>query len=78
MQAMIASAFAKKDHYKVAATTARVLQLGVVLGAALTVILGLGMQFGAGVVFTKDAAVIKTIRKAVPVRTNHYQRLITR
>nr|CAB3475243.1 unnamed protein product [Digitaria exilis] len=64
-QAMIASAFAKNDHYKVAATTSRVLQLGVVLGAALTVILGLGMQFGAGV-FTKDAAVIKTIHKAVP------------
>ncbi|CAO2181927.1 unnamed protein product [Urochloa humidicola] len=64
-QAMIASAFAKKDHYKVAATTARVLQLGVVLGAALTVVIGLGMQFGAGV-FTKDAAVIKTIHKAVP------------
>ncbi|CAL4953031.1 unnamed protein product [Urochloa decumbens] len=64
-QAMIASAFAKKDHYKVAATTARVLQLGVVLGAALTAVLGLGMQFGAGV-FTKDAAVIKTIQKGVP------------
>ncbi|RLN05311.1 hypothetical protein C2845_PM13G17320 [Panicum miliaceum] len=65
--AMIASAFARKDHYKVAATTARVLQLGVVLGAALTVVLGLGMQFGAGV-FTKDAAVIKTVQKGVPVR----------
>ncbi|XP_039812125.1 protein DETOXIFICATION 42-like, partial [Panicum virgatum] len=64
-QAMIASAFARKDHYKVAATTARVLQLGVVLGAALTVILGLGMQFGAGV-FTKDAAVIRTVQKGVP------------
>ncbi|OEL21133.1 Protein DETOXIFICATION 42 [Dichanthelium oligosanthes] len=64
-QAMIASAFAKKDHYKVAATTARVLQLGIVLGAALTVVLGLGMQFGAGI-FTKDAAVIKTIQKGVP------------
>ncbi|CAL4959756.1 unnamed protein product [Urochloa decumbens] len=65
-QAMIASAFARKDHYKVAATTARVLQLGVVLGAALTAVLGLGMQFGAGV-FTKDAAVIKTIQKGVPL-----------
>ncbi|TVU36036.1 hypothetical protein EJB05_17946, partial [Eragrostis curvula] len=64
-QAMIASAFAKKDHYKVVATTARVLQLGIVLGLALTLLLGLGMQFGAGV-FTKDAAVIQTIHKAVP------------
>ncbi|KAL6840404.1 hypothetical protein ACP4OV_030214 [Aristida adscensionis] len=64
-QAMIASAFARKDHHKVAATTARVLQLGVVLGAALTVLLGLGLQFGAGV-FTKDAAVIRTIHRGVP------------
>ncbi|KAG0540735.1 hypothetical protein BDA96_03G434700 [Sorghum bicolor] len=64
-QAMIASAFAKEDRYKVAATAARVLQLGVVLGAALTALLGLGLQFGAGV-FTSDAAVIKTIRKGVP------------
>uniref|UniRef100_A0A0D3F6L8 Uncharacterized protein n=1 Tax=Oryza barthii TaxID=65489 RepID=A0A0D3F6L8_9ORYZ len=31
-QALLASAFAKKDHYKVAVTTARVLQLAVVLG----------------------------------------------
>jgi ABC-type transport system involved in cytochrome bd biosynthesis fused ATPase/permease subunit len=68
MQAMIASALAKKDHYKVVTTTARVLQLGIVLGVALTVLLGLGMLFGAGV-FTSDAAVIKTIRKAVPVLT---------
>lgn len=66
MKAMLASAFARKDHYRVVTTTARVLQLGFVLGTALTVLLGLGMQFGAGV-FTKDAAVIKTIHKAVPV-----------
>jgi hypothetical protein len=66
MQAMIASAFAKKDHYKVVTTTARVLQLGIVLGVSLTVVLGLGMLFGAGV-FTSDVAVIKTARKAVPV-----------
>ncbi|XP_062187492.1 protein DETOXIFICATION 42-like [Phragmites australis] len=64
-QAMLASAFARKDHYKVVTTTARVLQLGIVLGLALTFLLGLGMQFGAGV-FTNDAAVITTIQKAVP------------
>lgn len=69
MQAMLAAAFARKDHYKVVTTTARVLQLGFVLGAALTVLLGVGMRFGAGV-FTKDAAVIKTIRKVVPVLIN--------
>ncbi|CAD6228500.1 unnamed protein product [Miscanthus lutarioriparius] len=64
-QAMIASAFAKEDRYKVAATTARVLQLGVFLGVALTALLGVGLQFRAGA-FTSDAAVIKTIRKGVP------------
>uniref|UniRef100_A0A0E0CC83 Protein DETOXIFICATION n=1 Tax=Oryza meridionalis TaxID=40149 RepID=A0A0E0CC83_9ORYZ len=65
-QALLASAFAKKDHYKVAVTTARVLQLAVVLGVGLTAFLAAGMWFGAGV-FTSDAAVISTIHKGVPV-----------
>uniref|UniRef100_J3L763 Protein DETOXIFICATION n=2 Tax=Oryza brachyantha TaxID=4533 RepID=J3L763_ORYBR len=64
-QAMIASAFARRDHYKVAVTTARVLQLAVVLGAGLTAVVAAGMWFGAGV-FTSDAAVLATIRKGVP------------
>uniref|UniRef100_A0A0E0JSU6 Protein DETOXIFICATION n=1 Tax=Oryza punctata TaxID=4537 RepID=A0A0E0JSU6_ORYPU len=64
-QALLASAFARKDHYKVAVTTARVLQLGVVLGVGLTAFLAAGMWFGAGV-FTSDAAVISTIHKGVP------------
>uniref|UniRef100_A0A0E0FXN5 Protein DETOXIFICATION n=1 Tax=Oryza nivara TaxID=4536 RepID=A0A0E0FXN5_ORYNI len=65
-QALLASAFAKKDHYKVAVTTARVLQLAVVLGVGLTAFLAAGMWFGAGV-FTSDAAVISTIHRGVPV-----------
>uniref|UniRef100_A0A0D9V9K2 Protein DETOXIFICATION n=1 Tax=Leersia perrieri TaxID=77586 RepID=A0A0D9V9K2_9ORYZ len=65
-QAMLASAFARKDHYKVAVTTARVLQLAVVLGVALTAFLAAAMWFGAGV-FTSDAAVIRRIHKGVPV-----------
>ncbi|BAT16971.1 protein DETOXIFICATION 42 isoform X2 [Oryza sativa Japonica Group] len=64
-QALLASAFAKKDHYKVAVTTARVLQLAIVLGVGLTAFLATGMWFGAGV-FTSDAAVISTIHKGVP------------
>uniref|UniRef100_A0A0E0FXN4 Protein DETOXIFICATION n=1 Tax=Oryza nivara TaxID=4536 RepID=A0A0E0FXN4_ORYNI len=64
-QALLASAFAKKDHYKVAVTTARVLQLAVVLGVGLTAFLAAGMWFGAGV-FTSDAAVISTIHRGVP------------
>uniref|UniRef100_A0A0D9V9K3 MATE family efflux transporter n=1 Tax=Leersia perrieri TaxID=77586 RepID=A0A0D9V9K3_9ORYZ len=62
---MLASAFARKDHYKVAVTTARVLQLAVVLGVALTAFLAVGTWFGAGV-FTSDAAVIRMIHKGVP------------
>uniref|UniRef100_A0A0D3H6C4 Protein DETOXIFICATION n=1 Tax=Oryza barthii TaxID=65489 RepID=A0A0D3H6C4_9ORYZ len=63
--ALLASVFAKKDHYKVAVTTARVLQLAVVLGVRLTAFLVAGMWFGGGV-FTSDAAVISTIHKGVP------------
>ena len=59
--------FAKKDHYKMAVTTARVLQLAVVLGVGLTAFLATGMWFGSGV-FTSDTAVISTIHKGVPVR----------
>uniref|UniRef100_A0A0E0BS31 Protein DETOXIFICATION n=1 Tax=Oryza glumipatula TaxID=40148 RepID=A0A0E0BS31_9ORYZ len=66
-QALLASAFANKDHYKVAVTTARVLQLAIVLGIGLTAFLAAGMWFGASV-FTSDAAVISTIHKGVPVR----------
>nr|CAD1837661.1 unnamed protein product [Ananas comosus var. bracteatus] len=64
-QAVLASAFAKKDHRKVVTATARVLQLSIVLGMALTVVLGVGMRFGAGV-FSKDANVIKIIHKGIP------------
>uniref|UniRef100_A0A0E0DI73 Protein DETOXIFICATION n=1 Tax=Oryza meridionalis TaxID=40149 RepID=A0A0E0DI73_9ORYZ len=62
LAALLASAFAKKDHYKVVVTTARVLQLAVVLGVGLTAFLAADMWFGAGV-FTSDAAVIRTIHK---------------
>ncbi|OAY68239.1 Protein DETOXIFICATION 42, partial [Ananas comosus] len=64
-QAVLASAFAKKDHRKVVTATARVLQLSIVLGMALTVVLGVGMRFGAGI-FSKDANVIKIIHKGIP------------
>ena len=44
------------------------LQLSIVLGMALTVVLGLAMRFGAGI-FTKDLPVIEVIHKGIPVRT---------
>uniref|UniRef100_A0A0D3HU09 MATE family efflux transporter n=1 Tax=Oryza barthii TaxID=65489 RepID=A0A0D3HU09_9ORYZ len=50
---------------QVAVTTARVLQLAIVLGVGLTAFLAAGMWFGAGV-FTSDAAVISAIHKGVP------------
>ncbi|RLN18310.1 protein DETOXIFICATION 42-like [Panicum miliaceum] len=64
-QAVLASAFAKNDKKKVAAATSRVLQLSIVLGMALTVVLGLAMRFGAGI-FTKDLPVIEVIHKGIP------------
>jgi Na+-driven multidrug efflux pump len=68
LQAVLASAFAKNDYKKVMAATSRVLQLSIVLGVCLTVALGLGMRFGAGV-FTKDQPVIDVIHRGIPVRT---------
>jgi len=64
-QAVLASAFAKNDNKKVVAATSRVLQLSIVLGMALTVVLGLAMRFGAGI-FTKDLPVIEVIHKGIP------------
>ncbi|KAL6645136.1 hypothetical protein ACP70R_016744 [Stipagrostis hirtigluma subsp. patula] len=64
-QAVLASAFAKNDNKKVIAATSRVLQLSIVLGICLTVVLGLGMKFGAGI-FTKDVAVIEVIHRGIP------------
>lgn len=64
-QAILASAFAKRDHEKVAATASRVLQLGLVLGLVLAVILGVGLQFGARL-FTKDMHVLHLIGAGIP------------
>nr|XP_029117060.1 protein DETOXIFICATION 42 isoform X2 [Elaeis guineensis] len=65
-QAILASAFARGDLHKAVAATARVLQLSIVLGMALTLLLGLGLQFGSGI-FTKDINVIQIIHKGIPV-----------
>ncbi|KAG1342199.1 protein DETOXIFICATION 42 [Cocos nucifera] len=65
-QAILASAFARGDLHKAVNATARVLQLSIVLGMALTLLLGLGLQFGSGI-FTKDINVIQIIHKGVPV-----------
>ncbi|KAK3408553.1 hypothetical protein EUGRSUZ_J00768 [Eucalyptus grandis] len=65
-QAILASAFAKKDYNKARETTSRVLQLGLLLGLALAVLLGVGMHFGARL-FTTDVGVLRVISIGIPV-----------
>lgn len=64
-QALLASAFAEKDYEKVTAITARVLQHGLVLGLALSLCLGVGLQYGSGL-FTKDMHVQHLITICIP------------
>ncbi|KAM7497166.1 hypothetical protein LguiA_021580 [Lonicera macranthoides] len=64
-QAILASAFAKKDYERAAATASRVLQLGLVLGLVLAIILGFGLQFGARL-FTNDVHVLQLIGVGIP------------
>ncbi|XP_073008002.1 protein DETOXIFICATION 42-like [Typha latifolia] len=64
-QAILASAFATRDHSRAAAAASRVLQWGMVLGLALCTILGIGLQF-ASRIFTKDASVLHLIHIGIP------------
>uniref|UniRef100_A0A1D1Y873 Protein DETOXIFICATION n=1 Tax=Anthurium amnicola TaxID=1678845 RepID=A0A1D1Y873_9ARAE len=64
-QAVLASSFATGDHQKAVAATSRVLQLSIILGLALSAVIGIGMQFGSGV-FTKDDNVQKLIHSVLP------------
>ncbi|XP_038695091.1 protein DETOXIFICATION 42 isoform X1 [Tripterygium wilfordii] len=64
-QAILASAFARKDYGRATATASRVLQLGLVLGLMLAVILGLGLHVGARL-FTKDTNVLHLISIGIP------------
>ncbi|XP_056169528.1 protein DETOXIFICATION 42 isoform X3 [Syzygium oleosum] len=64
-QAILASAFAKKDYNKATETASRVLQLGLLLGLALAVLLGVGMHFGARL-FTRDVSVLHVISIGIP------------
>ncbi|KAK4419568.1 protein DETOXIFICATION 42 [Sesamum alatum] len=64
-QAILASAFARKDYSWATATASRVLQLGIALGLVLAVFLGFGLHFGARI-FTKDADVLHLIGVGIP------------
>ncbi|KAL3815082.1 hypothetical protein ACJIZ3_016350 [Penstemon smallii] len=64
-QAILACAFAEKDYKKATAVSARVLQMGFVLGLGLAVLVGLGLEFGSGI-FSKDKNVIYMISIGIP------------
>lgn len=64
-QAILASAFAKKDYDKATATAGRVFQYALVLGLALSIILSVGLPF-ASRLFTKEASVLHLISVGIP------------
>ncbi|KAJ4839571.1 hypothetical protein Tsubulata_002289, partial [Turnera subulata] len=64
-QAIIACAFAEKDHEKATSAATRVLQMSCVLGIGLGVIVGLGLHFG-GTIFSKDPSVLHFISMGIP------------
>ncbi|KAL5708269.1 Protein DETOXIFICATION 42 [Ranunculus cassubicifolius] len=64
-QAILASAFAEKDHEKAKSTAARVLQHGLILGLLLSFILGVGLQFGSRL-FTEDTRVLHLVSISIP------------
>ncbi|PWZ45765.1 Protein DETOXIFICATION 42 [Zea mays] len=65
-QAILASAFARKDHPKATATASRILQLALVLGL-LSILLGVGLRIGSRL-FTSDQGVLHHIYIGMPVR----------
>ncbi|WOL17610.1 hypothetical protein Cni_G26403 [Canna indica] len=64
-QAILASAFARRDHSRATSAAARVLQWGMILGLVLCIILGTGLQF-ASRIFTTDTNVLQLIHIGIP------------
>ncbi|XP_074570303.1 protein DETOXIFICATION 42-like [Curcuma longa] len=64
-QAILASAFARRDHTTATFAASRVLQWGMVLGLLLCITLGIGLQF-VSTLFTKDAEVQRLIHIGIP------------
>lgn len=67
-QAILATAFARKDHEKATQTASRVLQLGFVLGLVLSCVVAVVLQF-ASRLFTKDIKVLQLISLGIPFVT---------
>ncbi|RYQ95767.1 hypothetical protein Ahy_B08g091119 [Arachis hypogaea] len=65
VQAILACAFAEKNFDKVTAAATRTLQMSFILGVALSLVVGVGLYFGAGV-FSKSLLVIHLIRVGIP------------
>ncbi|XP_037410944.1 protein DETOXIFICATION 42-like isoform X2 [Triticum dicoccoides] len=63
--AILASAFARKDHSKAKATAYRVLQLGLILGLLLGLLLGVGLRTGSRL-FTEAQGVLNHIYVTTP------------
>ncbi|CAD6266429.1 unnamed protein product [Miscanthus lutarioriparius] len=64
-QAILASAFARKDYPKATATASRILQLALVLGLLLSRLLGIGLRIGSRL-FTSDQGVLHHIYIGIP------------
>ncbi|CAK7342520.1 unnamed protein product [Dovyalis caffra] len=64
-QAILASAFAKKDYDKAKATASRILLFALVLGLVLSIFLSVGLQF-ASRLFTEDVNVLHLISVGIP------------
>ncbi|KAK2975697.1 hypothetical protein RJ640_010756, partial [Escallonia rubra] len=64
-QAILASAFAKKDYDKAIATASRVLQLGLALGIVLSIVVAAVLQVASGL-FTKDTSVLQLLSLGIP------------
>lgn len=64
-QAILATAFAKRDYEKATATASRVLQLGLLLGLMLAIVLSLALSFGSRL-FTSDVNVLCMINIGIP------------
>ncbi|GAB2295534.1 Protein DETOXIFICATION 42 [Dionaea muscipula] len=64
-QAILASAFARKDYDKATNAASRVLQLGLALGISLSLVLLGGLQF-ASRLFTEDVNVLQLISLGIP------------
>ncbi|KAM7524532.1 hypothetical protein LguiA_014434 [Lonicera macranthoides] len=64
-QAILASAFAKKDYDKVIATASRILQLGLALGVVLSLVVAVILH-GASRLFTEDINIIKYLSLGIP------------